>query len=79
MTTIFDILANATKHRMPAQQQLQSGVIIGFEQGKANINVGGITYNAEIGLSTSIRSGDRVWVVIGHGTVKIIGLVGRDD
>ena len=79
MTRLFDIVREGTRQRSRSQQALQTGVIIDYDQGKFSVSAGGITYLAETGVGTGLKAGDRVWLVLGRGTPKIIGLLGRDE
>ncbi len=59
-------------------QEIVHGTIIVPDRGAFLVVVGGLTYRAESGISADLTAGDRVWIVIGRGAPKIIGLFGKD-
>jgi hypothetical protein len=79
MPLLTDVLRQGQSDRNRPMQEIVHGVIIGPDGGAFQIVVGGISYRAQSGISADLTAGDRVWVVIGRGAPKIIGLFGKDE
>lgn len=61
------------------RSQLVSGVVVRFDGGQAIVTVGGQTFGAQPTLAQPLLRGDRVWISMGFGQPKVVGLQGRDE
>lgn len=61
------------------RQSFQHGIIITYEQGLYKVNVSGSTYAAESVTGDRFLTGDRVYLALGRGTPRILGLLGKDE
>lgn len=79
MAKILDIITSRAAQAAAQPQSVQAGVVLGTDVGRYRISVAGHTTLAECGVQQRLKTGDRVWVVVGLGTSKIIGVLGRDE
>ena len=61
------------------RNELVSGVVVRRDGASVLVNVGDRTMGAQPILGQPLLVGDRVWLQIGFGQPKIIGLQGRSD
>jgi hypothetical protein len=61
------------------RQSFQHGVVTGYDQGQYRVNVTGTLYLAESITADRFLPGDRVYLALGRGTPRILGLLGKDE
>lgn len=61
------------------RQAFQHGVVTGYDSGQYKVNVTGTEYLAESITADRFLPGDRVYLALGRGTPRIIGLLGKDQ
>lgn len=79
MALVTDLIRDGQRQRLRPPQQVTQGVLSAPDRGRFQTTVGGVGYAANVGVPLDLRTGDRVWVVLGRGTPKIIGLLGPDQ
>jgi len=75
---IFDLIQSPENRSRVGSQTMTNGTIIGPDGPRYQVTVAGIAYTADSAV-TGLRPGDRVWVVMGWGSPKVIGLLGPDQ
>jgi len=76
---ILELLANRAARAAAPPQNVQAAVVLGTDAGRYRISLSGQTTLADCGIPQRLKVGDRVWAVVGHGTAKIIGILGQDE
>lgn len=80
MPNIFEIVQQRQlRDRYQTDQQLTQGVITAVQQGQYQVTIGGVSHLCMAGISESLKVNMRVYVLIGRGTSRIIGLMGKDE
>lgn len=79
MALATDLIREGQRLRLRPAQQVTHGTLINPDRGKFQMVVGGLTYGANVGAPLDLRAGDRVWIILGRGNPKIIGLLGPDQ
>lgn len=75
---IYELLNSPATASKVGRQQMTRGLIIGPDGPRYQVTVNGIAYVADAAI-TDLRPGDRVWVAMGWGAPRIIGLFGPDQ
>ena len=61
------------------QQEFLHGVIVSYRDQNYVVNAMGLSFYAESLTSDRFLVGDRVFMVLGQGTPRILGLQGKDE
>ncbi len=75
---LFDLLQSPERQSRVGAQAMTHGTVIAADGPRYRITVAGIAYTADAAI-TDLRDGDRVWVIMGWGSPKIVGLLGPDQ
>lgn len=80
MPNVFEIIQHRrAQDRDRYDQVLTQGVVTGVQQGQYQVLVGGMPHLCQSGISDALTINTRVYVVIGRGQSKIIGLMAKDE
>lgn len=79
MPNLLNVIANRQREESRPQQDFTFGIITGYDSGSYKVNANGLTYYAESMVADRLLTGDRVFLVLGKGTPRIIGLQGKDE
>jgi len=79
MANLFEVLQSGSRRNANTRQIVTTGVIVRFDAGLYRVACGQTTYRATSGVNQSLNKGDRVYLILGRGTAKIIGLLGADE
>lgn len=79
MGSLVGALQEVKRRADQAAQKVQNGEVVGYDQGRVRVTVGGITMNVDSGLNDPLKRGDRVMMVAGKGNSTIIGYKGVDE
>lgn len=82
MPSLAQFILAQTQAQARAQSQrhaLVSGLVLRLDGGQVLVNVGDRTLAAQPILGQQLQAGDRVWLQMGSGQPRIIGLQGRDN
>lgn len=61
------------------RSQLISGVVVRHDGGQVIVVAGAQSFGAQPIVAIPLIPGDRVWLQMGHGQPKVIGLQSRDE
>lgn len=75
---VYELLQSPTLQSRIGEQIITRGVINGTDGPRYQITIGEIAYVADSAI-IGLRTGDRVWVALGWGSPKVIGLLGPDQ
>lgn len=78
MATLFDLINEAQRRNSALDQTVQYGVVIGYDSGLYSVNIANQTTLAESFADRRLLPGDRVVIIVGRGTPKIMGLQAKD-
>lgn len=80
MANILDIVrGHLQKNPDHRTQHMTQGVIVGPAGTQYKVVSGAFTYFCQCGLGDPLKPGDRVWIIAGRGTARIVGLMGKDE
>ncbi len=75
---IYDLLQSPSLRPAANRQEVTTGLIIGPDQTRYRVNIGGIAYVADSAI-IGIQPGDWVYVAVGWGAPRILGLLAPDQ
>ena len=75
---IYELLQNPALRPVTNRQEVTTGIIIGPDQTRYRINIGGLTYLADATV-IDLQPGDWVYVAIGWGSPRILGRLAPDQ
>jgi hypothetical protein len=79
MPNLFDIVrGHIEQNPRLRKQSMTQGVVIGPSGSHYKVSAGGFTFMCQCGLGDPLKAGDRVWIIVGRGTSRIVGLMGKD-
>lgn len=76
---LLNLIANRQRQESRSSQEFVMGVVVGYASNSYKVNALGNTYFAESMITERLLTGDRVFLVLGKGTPRIIGLQGKDQ
>jgi hypothetical protein len=76
---LFDLVRTQTKLSQGRHnQEMTQGLVTGVQESLYKVTAGGFTFLCQSGLEDTLNIGDRVWIISGRGTARIVGLMGKD-
>jgi len=75
---LWDLLNTAQRQNGSLDQHLTYGLIIGLDTGLYLTTIQNQSYHCESLINQRLLPGDRVYVILGRGNPRIIGLMGKD-
>lgn len=80
MANLFELVrAQVRADQRNHRQDMTQGVVIGAAGSQYKVSAGGFTFFCQCGLGDPLKPGDRVWIIAGRGTARIVGLMGKDE
>ena len=76
---LLNLIAERQRQESRSQQEFVFGVVTGYSDNSYRVNANGLTYYAESMVTDRLLTGDRVFLVLGKGTPRIVGLQGKDE
>jgi hypothetical protein len=75
---LLQMVGERQRSEVRNRQEFQHGVVVGYQENLYRVSANGLTYFAESLSPDRFLAGDRVFLVLGRGTPRILGLEGKD-